>query len=1086
MAQYGQNPLRRQFASPNYQGKQSPSAGTGRSTRPQSVAQRSAWDSATPKSRVKPSVESTGLNLNMSKIARDTTRLLDTLTALLTGEDCPVGKAKSGVKTLNKMTRRSVADKMASGRTKSDRKALSSITAPKSKAATEPKETNRLRDGSGAMTVHFAVSCVSNGHGGSPGAGAAVKHQQYVERDGAPEKILTLNAAGETASEGYEAYLARANSVDRDDAVAIIAAGFSDQRDRPQEAKSGFAFVGNVGATSAERDAFWSAVEETEPVAKRGDILMSRTDLNAAAILTALAEDRIKYDRELEIIEGDNNFARISIPDAKTGQALAKRINFLSSAASEKIIKPATYKPGRSGRVQVRIIVELPHELTAAQRYEALTDYCRKTFEDKGLRYFAVIHKPDAGGDQRNFHAHIVFYDRPAKRVWEMLGKTEPENRDDLAWDFSLKALDKNKRVLHPYAQSKSRDMQGGAWIKSARSDWVDTLNTALESAGCTKRHFAQSYADLGIAAVPTIHLGPAASAMERRGETSAQGDALLAREEKQPRRSRRFLDEWNDITNDLFELGVDPKDVFDVVDGKWHNRRPIPNEIEIAALYVQDAGWVSNYLELRRDEQRRMAAETGRIEYRRRALEKKASISWESAKKNASAKGKKTYAGDDAKAKERRDRAFAQEAASLDAMEKQLLANHEKVWASLEAANVERLRRQTSAGNLRKMLLGDAAPRRGAKVNKGAYLAARDYGIKIPYVVKQEMADAMNPGIRPKNISYARVNDPRDKEFRTAWTSKRMRELATDPARIRRHDELVAAGHVVPLEQIDMAHRLLKSGKPIMLPARDINAQLELDRISTKGDKRAFEALQIDRLARLDYQDWALPAPERKITAQWNEQMIRASLGKKIPEKKIAAARKAVIDQGAIAREDADFAMASHHRRTMAEDALDKQTRFVDSEILPKMIADLTKEKIQAEAQAAIYAGAARVRASFAARDAASLAAKQATANAAQPSGDEPRIDAWLAEKTRNQEALARKVFTDPALTRAPTEPARVRTPAMQSSTPAVVMQPSVAALSATVAAISKTVQAPSPIDRYRRVKPTTPPTDAPPKLKM
>jgi MobA/MobL family len=58
-------------------------------------------------------------------------------------------------------------------------------------------------------------------------------------------------------------------------------------------------------------------------------------------------------------------------------------------------------------------VVAFPHQLTAEQRAWMLKDFVREELTRKGLMVTAAIHAPSRDGDERNYHAHIMFSDRP-------------------------------------------------------------------------------------------------------------------------------------------------------------------------------------------------------------------------------------------------------------------------------------------------------------------------------------------------------------------------------------------------------------------------------------------------------------------------------------------------------------------------------------------------------------------------------------------------------------------------------------------------------------------------------------------------
>lgn len=87
-----------------------------------------------------------------------------------------------------------------------------------------------------------------------------------------------------------------------------------------------------------------------------------------------------------------------------------------TSAARDRFWVDAHERERINGRVMGGLIVELPAEMSPRQRRRSLEDFCRQAFEERRLPYWAVVHRPDRHGDQRNFHGHVIYYDRPGTR----------------------------------------------------------------------------------------------------------------------------------------------------------------------------------------------------------------------------------------------------------------------------------------------------------------------------------------------------------------------------------------------------------------------------------------------------------------------------------------------------------------------------------------------------------------------------------------------------------------------------------------------------------------------------------------------
>lgn len=66
----------------------------------------------------------------------------------------------------------------------------------------------------------------------------------------------------------------------------------------------------------------------------------------------------------------------------------------------------------KDARVARDFDAAFPHELTAEQRRQMVTDFAREEFVRKSKAATIAIHAPDKDGDQRNFHCHILVYER--------------------------------------------------------------------------------------------------------------------------------------------------------------------------------------------------------------------------------------------------------------------------------------------------------------------------------------------------------------------------------------------------------------------------------------------------------------------------------------------------------------------------------------------------------------------------------------------------------------------------------------------------------------------------------------------------
>ena len=139
--------------------------------------------------------------------------------------------------------------------------------------------------------------------------------------------------------------------------------------------------------------------------------------------------------------------------------------------------------------------IALPAELDAEQRQRLTVDFARELVERHGCAADVAIHQPSREGDSRNHHAHILL----STRRLAAAGFTEKTRElDDL----------------------KTGEI--GRW----RERFAEVQNARLREAGVEARVDHRSLEAQEIDREATIHLGPTATALERRGVPTRLGES--------------------------------------------------------------------------------------------------------------------------------------------------------------------------------------------------------------------------------------------------------------------------------------------------------------------------------------------------------------------------------------------------------------------------------------------------------------------------------------------------------------------------------------------------------------------------------
>ena len=452
----------------------------------------------------------------------------------------------------------------------------------------------------GATSFHFAHEAISKtrlekttARGTKNRKGAAQDHARYIEREEAVAKDQQAEAAKIAAEladlaktdpdlarqlgikpEGEEKDAAEAlegASQREDDALGAggQAAAYIEREEALAHDPNGVAVLfSNISGDPAERREFWQLVEraESDPSADRMQLRMKGNE----EFWTKVAEDKdCPKKLRLAIEAADpNEIITIQTRDNQAVRDVMKRHGWKprerrprdetdeQRAAREEREAGAgfgaKFEDGRGGRVQFRIVGELPYEVPHDARVRILKDFAAE-FEARGLPYIAVMHAPDHTNDDRNWHFHLVYHDRPAKRftgeakdhlqdLFKAAGVqaerklkvataalTDPAIKKQVGgWDFAIRYTytrsNRHTSTVAPFAQPKDREVTRRPFVPMLRRRLSLLTNRELEAAGAARRVDPRRYDEMGIHKESDEHLGTQASLLESVGVPTEQG----------------------------------------------------------------------------------------------------------------------------------------------------------------------------------------------------------------------------------------------------------------------------------------------------------------------------------------------------------------------------------------------------------------------------------------------------------------------------------------------------------------------------------------------------------------------------------
>jgi hypothetical protein len=148
-----------------------------------------------------------------------------------------------------------------------------------------------------------------------------------------------------------------------------------------------------------------------------------------------------------------------------------------------------------NSRLAREVELALPAFLSPRERQAIAEEFARTLVERYGVAATVAIHQPGKG-DERNYHAHILFTTR----------------------EMTPDGLGKKTRILD--------DLKTGPQeVSKLRELAADIINRHLAAVNSDIRIDHRSFQERGIEREPTTHLGPAVSEMERRGKPTERGD---------------------------------------------------------------------------------------------------------------------------------------------------------------------------------------------------------------------------------------------------------------------------------------------------------------------------------------------------------------------------------------------------------------------------------------------------------------------------------------------------------------------------------------------------------------------------------
>jgi hypothetical protein len=225
------------------------------------------------------------------------------------------------------------------------------------------------------------------------------------------------------------------------------------------------------------------------------------------------------------------------ITDDRTGETFdysrKRGVEFAENILPESVDTPytteelwnaaETAEKRKDGIVGREYVVAIPAELDPENRKKLAVTFANHLVSKYGIAANVAVHEPSRKGDSRNFHAHIMTSTR----------------------ELTPEGFGKKTRILDCKATSKTE-------IEALRAVWAEMANQALEKAKSERRIDPRSFAERGLERLPEVHMGPTATALERKGKETRLGN--LNREIREHNASTEKLNELKKERAEMME----------------------------------------------------------------------------------------------------------------------------------------------------------------------------------------------------------------------------------------------------------------------------------------------------------------------------------------------------------------------------------------------------------------------------------------------------------------------------------------------------------------------------------------------------
>ena len=210
--------------------------------------------------------------------------------------------------------------------------------------------------------------------------------------------------------------------------------------------------------------------------------------------------------------EEDLVHAEVMLPERAPADYKDRSVLWNSVEAAEK---------NKNAQLARMLKANIPNAWDKETAIQTIRDYVQRNFVSRGMCADFAIHDSVNPDGQHNLHIHVMLTMRPIMEDGTWGAK---KRKTYLLDENGEKIRNKNGKGFK-YVTEFTTDWDDRENAKKWRQDLSETINAVNTRLGIDEHWEHRSFKDQGLEILPTVHLGPRTSAMERRGIRTEKGD---------------------------------------------------------------------------------------------------------------------------------------------------------------------------------------------------------------------------------------------------------------------------------------------------------------------------------------------------------------------------------------------------------------------------------------------------------------------------------------------------------------------------------------------------------------------------------